>query len=79
MRFIIYQISLAKMHLLGKDESDNVQIKTWGDPLIKENIKSHWEIGESLNIFDSIKSTKISKSRFITLIGNGAKIREGID
>jgi len=59
---------------IGKDESDNVQIKTWGEPFIKENIKSHWEIGESLNIFDSIKSTKISKSRFITLIGNGARL-----
>ena len=35
---------------IGKDESDNVQIKTWGDPRIQENIKSHWEIGESLNI-----------------------------
>ena len=23
---------------IGKDESDNLQIKTWGDPLIKENI-----------------------------------------
>ena len=59
---------------IGKDESDNLQIKTWGDPLIKENIKSHWEIGESLNIFDSVKSTKISKSRFITLTGNGARL-----
>ena len=37
---------------VGKDESDNVQVKTWGDPFRKENIKSHWEIGESLNIFD---------------------------
>jgi len=59
---------------VGKDGSDNVQIKTWGDPLLKENIKSHWEIGESLNLFDSVKSTKISKSRFITLIGNGARL-----
>ena len=59
---------------ISKSQSDNLQIKTWGDPLIKENIKSHWEIGESLNIFDSVKSTKISKSRFITLIGNGARL-----
>ena len=62
----------------GKDESDNVQIKTWGDPLVKENIKSHWEIGESLNIFDFVKSTKISKSRFITLIGNGARLERAL-
>ena len=57
-----------------KDESNNVQIKTWGNPLKKDNLKSHWEIGESLNLFDSTKSTKISKSRFITLIGNGARL-----
>ena len=63
---------------IGKDESNNVQIKTWGDPLIKENLKSHWEIGESLNLFDSVKSTKISKSRFITLIGNGARLERAL-
>ena len=63
---------------IGKDESNNVQVKTWGDPLKKDNLKSHWEIGESLNLFDSIKSTKISKSRFITLIGNGAKLERAL-
>jgi len=63
---------------IGKDESGNVQIKTWGDPLVKENFKSHWEIGESLNLFESIKSTKISKSRFITLIGNGARLERAL-
>jgi len=63
---------------VGKDESDNVQIKTWGATLIKDNLKSHWEIGERLNLFDSIKSTKISKSRFITLIGNGARLERAL-
>ena len=63
---------------IGKDESSNVQIKDWGEPLKKENLKSHWEIGENLNLFDSIKTTKISKSRFITLIGNGAKLERAL-
>ena len=63
---------------IGKDENDNVQLNTWGDPLVADNIKSHWEIGEGLNLFDSIKSTKISKSRFITLIGNGAKLERAL-
>ncbi len=63
---------------IGKDESNNVQIKTWGDPLKIENCKSHWEIGESLNLFDSIKTTKISKSRFITLIGKGARLERAL-
>jgi seryl-tRNA synthetase len=63
---------------IGGDESNNVQLKTWGDPFIKDNLKSHWEIGENLNLFDSTKSTKISKSRFITLIGNGAKLERAL-
>ena len=63
---------------IGEDESHNLQIKTWGDPLKKENLKSHWEIGENLNLFDSTKSTKISKSRFITLIGNGARLERAL-
>ena len=63
---------------IGKDENNNIQVKTWGDPLRKDNLKSHWEIGESLNLFDSIKSTKISKSRFITLIGNGARLERAL-
>ena len=63
---------------IGEDESNNIQIKTWGNPLKKENLQSHWEIGENLNLFDSIKSTKISKSRFITLTGNGAKLERAL-
>ena len=63
---------------IGKDENNNIQIKTWGDPLKKENLKSHFEIGENLNLFDSIKTTKISKSRFITLTGNGAKLERAL-
>ncbi len=63
---------------IGKNESNNIQIKTWGDPLIAEGLKSHWEIGENLNLFDSIKSTKISKSRFITLIGDGARLERAL-
>ncbi|KGF86510.1 serine--tRNA ligase [Prochlorococcus marinus] len=63
---------------IGKNEGDNIQVKTWGEPLIKDNLKSHWEIGESLNLFDSIKSSKTSKSRFITLIGNGARLERAL-
>ncbi len=63
---------------LGQSEKDNKQIKAWGDPLKKHNAKSHWEIGEDLNIFDSIKSTKISRSRFITLTGNGARLERAL-
>jgi len=63
---------------LGRNESNNIQIKKWGDPLKKDNLKTHWEIGEDLNLFDSIKSTKVAKSRFITLTGNGARLERAL-
>ena len=47
----------------GENENNNVQIKEWGEPLKKDNLKAHWEIGENLNLFDSLKSTKISKQK----------------
>ncbi len=62
----------------GTDENNNIQIKEWGDPIRKDNLKSHWEVGENLNLFDSIKSTKIAKSRFITLTGSGAKLERAL-
>ena len=63
---------------LGENENNNIQIKEWGEPLKKDSLKPHWEIGENLNLFDSIKSTKIAKSRFITLKGNGAKLERAL-
>ena len=62
----------------GKDENDNVELRKWGNPSVKDNQKNHWEIGENLNLFDTKRSTKISKSRFTTLIGNGAKLERAL-
>ena len=63
---------------LGDDESQNLEIKKWGDPKIIPNQKTHWEIGENLNLFDSKRSSKTSKSRFITLIGDGARLERAL-
>ena len=62
----------------GKDEKDNIEIKKWGEPLLKGNKKNHWEIGEALNLFDTNRSSRISKSRFITLIGAGARLERAL-
>ena len=63
---------------LGKNEDDNLQIREWGNPIKSNNLKSHWEIGENLKLFDFSKTTKISKSRFITLTGNGARLERSL-
>ena len=63
---------------IGKNEDGNVELRKWGNPTIKKNIKSHLEIGESLNLFEIKRTSNISKSRFITLIGNGARLERAI-
>jgi len=62
----------------GKDESSNCEFKKWGNPLKEKKVKSHWEIGENLNLFETKRSSRISKSRFITLIGEGARLERAL-
>ena len=62
----------------GKNESSNIEIKRWGTPKQIDRLKSHWEIGENLNLYDSKRTSKISKARFITLIGYGSKLERAL-
>lgn len=64
---------------IGKDENDNVVVKSWGTrkefdftPL------PHWELGSLLNILDLERSSKISGSGFILLRGLGAKLERAL-
>lgn len=60
---------------VGKDEKDNVIIRTWGE--IKEKkfkIIPHWEIGEKLGIFDFPRGAKITGSFFPVFKDKGAKL-----
>ena len=62
----------------GDNERDNILLREWGNPISSNNLKPHWELGENLSLFDSSKTTKISKSRFLTVIGKGAKIERSL-
>ena len=61
---------------VGKDDSENVEIRRWGDEYIPDNPKilPHWDIGESLGILNFERSVKIAQSRFVTLMGAGAAL-----
>ncbi|MFH1452969.1 MAG: serine--tRNA ligase [Armatimonadota bacterium] len=64
---------------LGKDDSENVIVKTCGD--IKEKpfkVKPHWELGESLDIIDFERGVKISGTRFYILKGLGARLQRAL-
>ncbi len=62
----------------GKDEKDNLEKYKWGQPRIEEGLKQHWEIAEYLKIFDSERSVKISQSRFVTLLNQGARLERAL-
>lgn len=64
---------------VGKDEEDNVVIRTWGTP--KEysfEPKNHWEIGEDLEILDFERGAKLGGSRFVIYRGMGAKLERAL-
>ncbi|MFW6143853.1 MAG: serine--tRNA ligase, partial [Patescibacteria group bacterium] len=49
----------------GKDEKDNVEMKTWGEPTsFSFKPKSYWDLGETLGIIDTERAAKVSGSRF---------------
>ncbi len=62
----------------GKTEKENLEIKSWGNPIKDKNLKEHWQIAEELNLLDTKRSARISKSRFITLFNQGARLERAL-
>ena len=64
---------------LGRDDSDNVEIKRWGAiPEFAAPPKAHWEIGEGLDIIDFERAGKISGARFALLKGFGSRLERAL-
>ena len=64
---------------LGKDETGNKEIRTWGTiPRFSFKPKQHFEIGEALGILDFEQTAKISGSRFATLKGGLARMERAL-
>lgn len=62
----------------GKDESDNIELRRWGTPRQEDGLEEHWQIADLLNLFDTERSVRIAQSRFVTLIGQGARLERGL-
>ena len=63
----------------GKDEDDNVCIKTVLEPTNFDfTPKEHWELGESLGWLDFERGAKLSGSRFTVLRGMGARLSRAL-
>ena len=63
----------------GKDDSENIIIKTVGEPRKFEfEPKAHWDLGPALGIIDFERGTKLTGSRFYTLSGAGARLQRAL-
>jgi len=64
---------------VGHDPSANVEVRRFGE-ITKPDFKPlpHWQIGESLGMFDFERAPKISGSGFILLKGVGAKLERAL-
>ena len=62
----------------GKNEDDNVEVRRWGTPRIEEGLEEHWQIAQRLNLFDTERSVRIAQSRFVTLMGQGARLERAL-
>ena len=62
----------------GKDENDNIEVRSWGVPRQQEGLEEHWAIADRLGLLDSERSVRIAQSRFVTLFGQGARLERAL-
>jgi seryl-tRNA synthetase len=66
----------------GRSEADNIEVSTWGTPRRPgpgETLHEHWQIAERLGLLDSgERSVRIAQSRFVTLLGQGARLERAL-
>jgi len=68
---------------VGRSEADNVVVKTWGTPRQGSHpdgssLQEHWQIAERLGLVDTERSVRIAQSRFVTLLGQGARLERAL-
>ena len=63
----------------GNNESDNLEIKKWGEPKISnDRIKDHVELGEQSGEINFEEASKLSGSRFTVIKNNYAKLHRAL-
>lgn len=64
---------------VGKDESENVEVKKVGEPpKMAFEPKAHWDLGEALKILDFETAAKISGARFSLYRDKGARLERAL-
>lgn len=64
---------------VGKDDSENVEIRRWGEPRRFDfEPLNHWDIAETLDIVDFNRGSKIAGARFSVMKGAGARLERAL-
>ena len=62
----------------GRSEDDNKELRRWGEPRQEAGLDEHWQIADRLGMLDTERSVRIAQSRFVTLMGQGARLERAL-
>jgi seryl-tRNA synthetase len=62
----------------GSDETENQEVRRWGTPRRGDGLQEHWAIADRLGLLDTERSVRIAQSRFVTLLGQGARLERAL-
>ncbi len=64
---------------VGRDETDNPVVRSWGEKTTFDfEPQMHWDLGETLGLFDLERGAKIAGSGFPLFTGRGAKLERAL-
>lgn len=64
---------------VGPDSGSNLEVRRWGEPRRFDfPPKPHWEIGETLQILDFERASRMAQARFAILRGMGARLERAL-
>jgi seryl-tRNA synthetase len=59
-------------------EEANLVVRTWGEPLRREDRRPHWELAEALGIIDNARGAKVTGSGWPVYLGDGATLQRAL-
>jgi len=64
---------------VGRDESANALVRTWGEPpAFSFEPRHHWDLGEALGLMDSGAASRLAGAGFVLLKGWGARLERAL-
>ncbi len=62
----------------GADETDNLEVRRWGEPFAIQAAKNHADLGEALGLMDFEAAARMSGARFVVLKGQLARLERAL-